>query len=71
MADHEGVVAEFFGASRGLGFRLTDSQQSTSVDFMFVAIVALAILGKLTDALIRFIERRVLRWRDTLGEARR
>ena len=65
------VVAEFFGASRGLGFRLTDSQQSTSVDFMFVAIVALAILGKLTDALIRFIERRVLRWRDTLGEARR
>ena len=65
------VVAEFFGASRGLGFRLTDSQQSTRVDFMFVAIVALAILGKLTDTLIRVVERRVLRWRDTIGEARR
>ena len=65
------VVAEFFGASQGLGFRLTDSQQSTRVDFMFVAIVALAILGKATDALIRFVERRVLRWRDTIGaEAR-
>jgi sulfonate transport system permease protein len=65
------VVAEFFGAARGLGFRLTDSQQSTRVDLMFVAIVALAVLGKLTDTLIRAIERRVLRWRDTLGEARR
>jgi len=65
------VVAEFFGASRGLGFRLTDSQQSTRVDFMFVAIVALAILGKVTDTLIRFVERRMLRWRDTIGEARR
>jgi sulfonate transport system permease protein len=65
------VVAEFFGASSGLGFRLTDSQQSTRVDLMFVAIVVLAILGKLTDMLIRAIERRVLRWRDTIGEARR
>ena len=64
------VVAEFFGSSHGLGFRLTDSQQSTRVDFMFVAIVALAVLGKLSDMLIRAIEGRVLRWRDTLGEAR-
>lgn len=63
------VVAEFFGASRGLGFRLTDSQQSTRVDFMFVAIVALAILGKVTDSLIRVLEHRVLRWRDTIGGA--
>jgi sulfonate transport system permease protein len=64
------VVAEFFGSSQGLGFRLTDSQQSTRVDLMFVAIVALAILGKLTDAVIRTVERRVLRWRDTIGASR-
>ncbi|HZP97779.1 MAG TPA: ABC transporter permease [Candidatus Limnocylindria bacterium] len=65
------VVAEFFGSSQGLGFRLTDSQQSTRVDLMFVALVALAILGKATDGALRAIERRVLRWRDTIGEARR
>lgn len=64
------VVAEFFGASAGLGFRLTDSQQSTRVDLMFVALVALALLGRLTDALIRALERRVLGWRDTIGEVR-
>jgi sulfonate transport system permease protein len=61
------VVAEFFGASVGLGFRLTDSQQSTRADLMFVAIVCLALLGKLTDSALRAIERRVLSWRDTLG----
>jgi sulfonate transport system permease protein len=63
------VVAEFFGASSGLGFRLTDSQQSSRVDLMFVALVCLAVLGKLSDTLLRAVERRALRWRDTLGEA--
>lgn len=64
------VVAEFFGASAGLGFRLTDSQQSTRADLMFVALVCLAVLGKLTDTLLGTIERRVLSWRDTLGTER-
>ena len=62
------VVAEFFGAAAGLGFRLTDSQQSTRVDLMFVAIVILALLGRLTDSAIRFAERRLLSWEDTLGQ---
>ena len=61
------VVAEFFGASAGLGFRLTDSQQSSRVDLMFVALIALAILGKLTDMVLRAVEERTLRWRDTLA----
>jgi sulfonate transport system permease protein len=64
------VVAEFFGASAGLGFRLTDSQQSSRVDLMLVALVCLAVLGKLSDMLLRLVERRALRWRDTLGEQR-
>ena len=60
------VVAEFFGASAGLGFRLTDSQQSSRVDLMFVALIALAILGKVTDMVLNAVEERTLRWRDTL-----
>jgi len=35
---------------------------------MFVAIVVLAILGKVTDSLIRAVERRLLAWEDTLGQ---
>jgi ABC-type nitrate/sulfonate/bicarbonate transport system permease component len=37
---------------------------------MFVALVCLAALGKLSDTLLRAVERRVLRWRDTLGTER-
>jgi sulfonate transport system permease protein len=61
------VVAEIFGSSSGLGFRLTDSLQLTRVDLMIVAVLVLAVLGKLTDTIIVRIERRVLRWRDTLA----
>ncbi|HEV2250718.1 MAG TPA: ABC transporter permease [Candidatus Limnocylindria bacterium] len=64
------VVAEFFGASQGLGYRLTDSQQSSRVDLMFVALVCLAFLGKLSDTGLRTLERRALRWRDTFGTER-
>ncbi len=64
------VVAEFFGASGGLGFRLTDSQQSSRVDLMFVALVCLAVLGKASDMALRAIEARALRWRDVLATER-
>jgi sulfonate transport system permease protein len=60
------VVAEIFGATKGLGFRLTDSQLLTRVDLMLVAMLVLAVLGKLTDTLIMSIQRRALSWRDTL-----
>jgi len=63
------VVAEIFGATRGLGFRVTDSQLLTRVDLMLVAMITLAILGKLSDTILLAIERRALRWRDTLGSA--
>lgn len=62
------VVAEFFGSSAGLGFRLTDSQLSSRVDLMFVALVVLALFGKITDSILRVAERRLLGWRDTLGQ---
>jgi len=61
------VVAEIFGATQGLGFRLTDSLQLTRVDLMLVSVVVLAILGKAADMILVAIEHRVLRWRDTLA----
>jgi sulfonate transport system permease protein len=61
------VVAEIFGGQAGLGFELTNSLQMTRVDIMLVSVAVLAILGKITDTIIVRIERRVLRWRDTLA----
>jgi sulfonate transport system permease protein len=60
------VVAEIFGATKGLGFRLTDSQLLTRVDLMLVALLVLAVLGKTTDMIVLIIQRRALQWRDAL-----
>ena len=57
------VAAELAGASMGLGFLLTDSQNNGRVDRLVLAIVLLALLGKLTDSVIGLVERRLLaRW---------
>jgi len=57
------VAAELLASSMGLGFLLIDSQNNGRVDRLFLAIICLAILGKLTDGLIGLFERWLLkRW---------
>jgi sulfonate transport system permease protein len=63
------VAAELIAASRGLGFMLTDGQSLSRVDIVLTAIVLLAVLGKLSDGLLRVVERRLLAWRDAFGGA--
>lgn len=57
------VAAELLAASMGLGYLLMESNNNGRVDRMFLAILLLAVLGKLTDALIGVLERFLLkRW---------
>jgi sulfonate transport system permease protein len=57
------VAAELVGSTMGLGFLLVESQNNGRVDRLFLAIVILAVLGKLSDALIGLLERFLLkRW---------
>lgn len=57
------VAAELIASSMGLGFLLVDSQNNGRIDRIFLALIALAILGKTTDALIGLLERFLLkRW---------
>ncbi len=58
------VAAELIAATSGLGYLLTDGRETGRADLVFVAIIALALLGKLSDSLLVAVERRVLRWRD-------
>jgi len=58
------VAAEFLGASTGLGFLLIDGQQLGKPAQIVAAIVAFAILGKLTDFLVAAIAAPFLRWED-------
>jgi sulfonate transport system permease protein len=59
------VAAELIAASRGLGFLLIDSQNTGRADVIVLAIVLLALLGKITDWGLQLVERRLLRWSDT------
>ncbi len=57
------VAAELIASSKGLGFLLIDSQNTGRTDVMLLAIVLLAGLGKLSDALLGAIEDRMVRRR--------
>jgi sulfonate transport system permease protein len=59
------VAAELIASVSGLGFMLIDGQNSARPDIMMVSILTLAVLGKLSDGLLRAIERRALAWTDT------
>ncbi|GAA1524296.1 sulfonate transport system permease protein [Microbacterium ginsengiterrae] len=57
------VAAELIASSMGLGWMLNDSQTNGRVDRILLAIVLLALLGTITNAILGFIERRLLtRW---------
>lgn len=58
------VAAEFMGAEEGLGFLLVDGQQTGRPAVILGAIVAFALLGKLTDWLLAMASTRLLVWQD-------
>jgi sulfonate transport system permease protein len=58
------VAAELIAATRGLGYLLTDGRETGRADLVIVAIIVLALLGKTSDSLLRWLEDRLLGWRD-------
>ncbi|WCM88622.1 ABC transporter permease [Acidovorax sp. NCPPB 3576] len=65
------VAAELIAATRGLGYLLTDGREMGRADIVLAAIVLLALLGKITDTGMAWLERRWLSWRDTYDTAAR
>ena len=63
------VVAEQINANAGLGFMISQATQFLRNDVIFVALLVYCVLGLLTDALVRLLERRALAWRRGLLEA--
>jgi len=62
------VAAELIAATKGLGYLLTDGRETSRPDIVIAAILLLAVLGKLSDGLLKNIEERALRWRDSFDE---
>lgn len=59
------IVAELMGANSGVGYMISDARQFAQTDVVFVGIVIFAAVGKITDSLVRKLELRLLRWRDS------
>jgi sulfonate transport system permease protein len=58
------IAAEFMGASEGLGYLLIDGQQLGKPAEIVAAILAFAVLGKITDWMIVIAAAPFLRWED-------
>lgn len=55
------IVAEQLNATSGLGFLIMNARDFLQVDVILVGLVVYALLGVLTDSLVRALERRALR----------
>jgi sulfonate transport system permease protein len=64
------VAAELIAATKGLGYLLTDGRETSRPDIVVAAIILLAVLGKLSDAVLKFLEQRSLAWRDSFATRR-
>ncbi|PWU27553.1 ABC transporter permease [Pseudomonas sp. RW407] len=62
------VAAELIAATRGLGYLLSDGRETSRPDIVIAAILVLAVLGKLSDGLLKAVERRALAWRDSFED---
>jgi sulfonate transport system permease protein len=60
------VVAEQINANAGLGYIINQGQAFLNNSVIFVALLVYCVLGLLTDALVRLMERRALAWRHGL-----
>jgi sulfonate transport system permease protein len=59
------VAAELLAASEGIGYMLSDGRELSRPDLVLIAIICLAILGKVSDSVFKLVEDRCLSWRDT------
>ena len=61
------MVVEQLNATSGIGYMVTLARDYAQTDVMLVGLVVYALLGLSSDAAVRLLEARVLRWRRTLG----
>lgn len=60
------IAAELIAATQGIGYLLSDGRETSRPDIVIIAIILLAVLGKVTDSLMKCLETWLLRWRDVV-----
>jgi NitT/TauT family transport system permease protein len=57
------VAAEFVASKTGIGYLIWNSWELLQVDYMFVGIVVIGMIGLVTSALLQEIERKCIPWK--------
>ena len=57
------VAAELIAASSGVGYLIMDARQLSQTDVVLVGMITIGAMGKLLDALLKRLERRLIGWR--------
>ena len=60
------IAVELIAATQGIGYLLSDGRETSRPDIVIIAIILLAVLGKITDSLMKLAENWLLRWRDVV-----
>ena len=63
------IAAELIAATQGIGYLLSDGRETSRPDIVIIAIILLAVLGKITDSIMKLFETRLLRWRDVIKKS--
>lgn len=61
------VVVEQVNSTSGLGYMIELARTYGQTEIIIVCLALYALLGLTSDALVRLLQRKVLRWRKTLG----
>lgn len=59
------VVGEFLGSTQGIGLMIQTAQGTFNANGVFAAMVILAVLALITEALVTALENRLITWRPT------
>lgn len=63
------IAAELIAATQGIGYLLSDGRETSRPDIVIIAIILLAVLGKITDSIMKLFEHRLLHWRDVIKKS--
>jgi sulfonate transport system permease protein len=58
------IVAEQINADKGIGYLINNARDFLRIDIIIFGLIVYALLGILTDAIVRVFERRALRYRS-------
>lgn len=58
------LAAELSAGMKGIGYMLTDARVLAQTDRVLVGMMAIGVIGKAMDSILRVVERKMIRWKE-------